>query len=274
MVIYPNAKINIGLNIIAKRPDGFHEIESLMYPIPLRDEISVAKAEAGGEKFSFAQTGIRIDGDVKDNLVYKAYALLDKDFSLPPVRVEMQKIIPFGGGLGGGSADCSFTLLALSQLCDLGLSESALEVYAGRLGSDCPFFVQNKPAIARGRGELLHPFPINLQGKFIVLVVPPVHVSTPVAYSRVKPQKPSFHLEEQLAKPMETWKETLKNDFEASVYAYYPQIADVKERLYQAGAVYASLSGSGASTYGLFDAPPVGVENLFADDHFVWSSWL
>ncbi len=272
MDIFPNAKINIGLNILSKRPDGYHEIETLMYPIPLHDKLNVM-ASGNCEAFKYSSSGIRIESFLEDNLVYKAYKLLSNSFSIPPINVHLEKQIPFGGGLGGGSSDCAFMLSTLNKIFDFKIEDSKLEKYAAHLGSDCAFFIKNKPAIARGKGEKLTPFSLNLSGLYIVLVVPPVRISTPQAYSRVRPKPASYNLEEALKTDLSEWKNIIKNDFELSVFSHFPEIRQIKEELYQIGAEYASLSGSGSSVYGIFKKKPK-LDYIFPEEYFVWDAKL
>ncbi len=268
MIIFPNAKINIGLNIVEKRTDGFHNLETLMYPLLIRDQLEIKKTLGFSHgKVNFSTSGIPIDGDLQNNLVCKAYNLLHADFNLPSVDIHLHKTIPIGGGLGGGSSDAAFALKGISNLFGLMLSYEDLENYAAQLGSDCAFFVKNKPAYATSRGEVLELMPVELRDYYIALVVPTIHISTKEAYSKVTPSKPTISLKEQLQQPITEWQNTIKNDFEKSVFAQKPAIAEVKEKLIKAGAVYASMSGSGASVFGIFTDKP-NVDNLFNEDYF------
>jgi 4-diphosphocytidyl-2-C-methyl-D-erythritol kinase len=273
MIIYPNAKINLGLSIVNKRPDGFHSIETVMYPIPLCDKITLTPVEnyAGSEKLAFSSSGLAIDGEVKNNLIVKAFNLLDADFDLAPTQIHLEKNIPFGAGLGGGSADCAFTITAINQVYGLKLTNRQMENYAGQLGSDCPFFIKNKPALAKGRGELLSEIALDLKGQFIALVIPPVGINTRKAYSLVKPKTPENPVEETIKLPVECWRNNLKNDFEPSVYKQLPEIEQVKTTLYNLGAVYASLSGSGSASFGIFNKA-LNLKKHFPDNYFVWTS--
>ncbi|EON77191.1 4-diphosphocytidyl-2-C-methyl-D-erythritol kinase [Lunatimonas lonarensis] len=252
MIVFPNAKINLGLYITAKRSDGYHEIQSCMYPIPLTDalEIQVSK------KNRFESSGLPIPGNPEDNLILKAYRLLKKDFQdLPHISVHLHKYIPIGAGLGGGSADAAFALTLMNQLFELYLEDWILEDYAAQLGSDCPFFVGNTPKLVSGRGELMEDSPLDLQGKWIVLVYPNIHISTKEAYAGVKPTPLESSLSECLAEP-DNWQSCLKNDFEASLFPLYPLLKTLKEQFYEAGAYYAAMSGSGSSVFGLFENEP------------------
>ena len=250
MITFPNAKINIGLNIINKRADGFHNIESVFYPIGLSDilEVNISK-----EKIKFENTGLIVENKrFESNLCYKIYKLLSNDFSIEHVNIHLHKIIPFGAGLGGGSSDASFTLKVLNSLMQLNLSEKALMEYAEKIGSDCPFFIINKPIFATKKGNNLNPIKLSLKGYFLVLIHPGIHINTARAYSRVIPVKPEQSLSELINRPIEEWKESIKNDFEDSVFKDHPEISDIKDKLYDLGAIYASMSGSGSAVYGIF----------------------
>ena len=247
MILYPPAKINLGLNILRKRNDGYHDIDTCMVEIPFTDILEVTKADS----FEFLQTGIKISGG-GSNLCEKAYQLLQNEFQIGPVRIHLRKQIPVGAGLGGGSADATFTLLALNELFHLQLSTDKLKQLASELGSDCPFFVDGLPQIAQGRGEILSSVELDLSNVFLVLLNPGIHVGTKEAYEGVSVSEDVPCVEETVQKPMNQWKEFLKNDFETSVFQRYPEIQTLKESLYQSGAIYASMSGSGSSVFGLF----------------------
>ncbi len=266
MIVFPNAKINLGLQITGKRDDGYHNIFSCFYPLPWCDILEIVE----GKKFKFETSGIPIPGKAEDNLCVKAYQLLKKDFQLPPVHIYLHKQIPMGAGLGGGSADASFVLKSLDKLFHLFLDESILEDYALQLGSDCPFFIRNQPVLASGRGEHFEPISLNLSGKYVVMVTPPVHISTAAAYAGVQPRQPDVSLKKILeTQPIHLWKDSIINDFETSVFRQYPQIAEIKERLYTMGALYASMSGSGASVYGVFEEERE-IRNLFPSGYTIW----
>ena len=252
MVVFPNAKINLGLNVVAKRPDGFHDIVTCFYPVPVKDVLEIV--EATGKKSSFRSSGIVIPGKEEENLCMKAYQLLRKDYQLPPVDIYLHKIIPIGAGLGGGSADAAFTLEVLNEMFQLFLDGTILEEYAAQLGSDCAFFIRNKPVMAFERGDVFGSVEVDLQGKKLLLIYPDVHVSTAEAYSQVKPEAPERSVKEILEQlPMDQWRNELKNDFEDSVFQLYPEVAALKEKLYGVGAIYACMSGSGSSAFGIFD---------------------
>jgi 4-diphosphocytidyl-2-C-methyl-D-erythritol kinase len=252
MICFPNAKINLGLQILQKRKDGYHEIETCLYPIPLFDALEMIL----DKKSTWDQTGLPIPGDETNNLILKALKLLRKDFNdLPPVHIHLHKNIPMGAGLGGGSADGAFALTLMNKLFDLHLENWFLEEYASQLGSDCPFFVENTPKIATGRGEILEPVEVDLKGKYLVLINPNIHISTQEAYSGVKPQNPHGNLKDILS-DQSLWKEYLVNDFETNIFPKYPEIANIKSNLYEMGAFYAAMSGSGATVFGLYDQKP------------------
>ncbi|MEQ9442121.1 MAG: 4-(cytidine 5'-diphospho)-2-C-methyl-D-erythritol kinase [Cyclobacteriaceae bacterium] len=252
MVVFPNAKINLGLHIVRKREDGYHDLETCFVPIPLRDILEIIE----GETFQLDTSGLSIPGQAEENLCVKAYRLLQQAFDLPPVHIHLHKIIPMGGGLGGGSADASFVLGSLNELFELSLDDDQLEKYAGQLGSDCPFFIRNEPVLATGTGNQFQPLNLTLKGKYVVLVFPDISVSTAEAYAGVKPQAPQTSLKTLLESGTDQWKELLVNDFESSVFARHPVLETIKGQLYEAGAGYASMSGSGATLYGLFDQEP------------------
>ncbi len=255
MVSFPNCKINLGLSITRKREDGYHDLETGFYPIHLNDILEIVQVpiENKAQDFRFTSSGILIEGDEKQNLCVKAYQLLKADFpEMPAIKMHLHKLIPMGAGLGGGSADGTFALVLLNQLFQLGLSENALIHYALKLGSDCPFFVLNQPCIAKGRGEILEKFDLDLSDYHFVLVHPGIHINTGWAFSKIQPSIASHSLSEILSLPIKEWKELLVNDFENPVFEAYPEIAAIKSNLYQAGAIYAALSGSGSTVFGIF----------------------
>lgn len=252
MVVFPNAKINIGLFVTEKRPDGFHNLETVFYPVGLSDILEVLPEGGKRGHCRFVNTGLEIGGDARDNLVVKAYHLLFKAYGLPSVYVHLHKLIPFGAGLGGGSADAAFMIKALNSCFDLALSEEVMMEYAATLGSDCAFFIRNRPALGKGKGEILEEITLDLQGYRLVIVKPDFGVPTAEAYQGIVPQPASLDLHTLGKLPVEQWKEQLVNDFEKTVFTRYPVLAALKQELYQAGAVYASLTGSGSALYGLF----------------------
>ena len=271
MICFPNAKINIGLNILEKRTDGFHNIESIFYPIGLSDilEIVEDKSPKDNMGINFNYTGIKIPGDISANLCHKAYHLIRNDYDLPPVKTHLHKIIPIGAGLGGGSSDAAFFIKLLNDAFDIGISWGEMHHYARQLGSDCSFFIGNKPAFAEGRGDQYESIRLDLSSNYLLLVHPPIHINTRDAYSGVSPKKKVYSLEEDISKmPFTEWKNRIHNDFEDSVFIKYPQTKAIKEKIYSLGAAYASMSGSGSSVYGVFENK-INLQNEFPNC-FVW----
>ncbi|WP_443939670.1 4-(cytidine 5'-diphospho)-2-C-methyl-D-erythritol kinase [Pedobacter sp. MW01-1-1] len=251
MLAFPNAKINLGLNITEKRSDGYHNLETVFYPVQLHDAVEIIDAD----KTSCSIFGIDIPGDAQDNLCVKAYQLIQKDFDIPPQQINLLKHIPVGAGLGGGSADCAFVLKLLNTKFKLGLSFEQLEAYARKLGADCAFFIQNKPVYAFNKGDEFENCATDLSAFYKVLVKPPIHVSTADAYAHITAQKPLQSIKEIIHLPVTTWKSKVVNDFESSVFLKYPQIHQIKDSLYNAGAVFSLMSGSGSSVFALFNEP-------------------
>ena len=269
MLCFPNAKINIGLNIVEKRGDGFHNIESIFFPVKLCDVLEAIVDESSPiGSVSFASTGIAIPGNAADNLCVKAYHLISKDYPMSALKIHLHKVIPIGAGLGGGSSDAAFFINLLDELFELNLPWGEKHHYARQLGSDCPFFIANKPAFAFERGDKLDFLDVNLKGYHLVLIHPGIHVSTPLAYSLVKPAKPQTSLKELIQLPVEEWKGKIINDFEKPVMEKFPEIARIKDELYKAGAVYASMSGSGSAVFGVFKDKPA--LPAFPANYFVW----
>lgn len=264
MITFPNAKINLGLNIVEKRPDGYHNLETIFYPINLQDALEVTRRENNDKEYTLHISGSPLDGEPEDNLVVKAYKLLKKDYpGLLPVDIHMYKHIPAGAGLGGGSSDAACMIKLLNDKFSLGLSTERMEEYAVKLGADCAFFIRNKPVFATGIGNLFEPVELSLKGYHIILIKPDIFVSTRDAFAEIKPVRPAVSLKEIVKQPMETWKHSMKNDFEDSVFKKFPEIAAIKDELYDLGAVYAAMSGSGSSVYGIFKAPIENVEDKF-----------
>lgn len=254
MIVFPNSKINLGLHILQKRADGFHDLETVFYPIELHDALEIVQNSSPAYDIELTTSGLKIDASGEDNICFKAYQFLKKDFpGLPSIKMHLHKVIPSGAGLGGGSSDGAFTLTLLNKKFNLGLDEDQLIDYALQLGSDCPFFIRNKPCYATGRGEKMEAIELNLSSYKIVLVNPGIHVHTGKAFSKIIPSDKRESIKEIIQQPIEQWKNILKNDFEESVFADHPEIKTVKEKLYGKGAVYASMSGSGSSVYGLFE---------------------
>lgn len=253
MITFPNAKINLGLSITEKRPDGYHNLETVFYPVPLEDALEIRTSSEAGPKFTLHSYGLDIVGSPEDNLVIKAYSLLDKEFHLPPVEIHLYKHIPSGAGLGGGSSDAAFMLKLLNEHYQLKQSESQLETYATALGADCAFFIKNSPTFAEGIGNLFSPITLSLKGYQILIVKPNVFVSTREAFSNIRPHRPECSIKDIIQRPLHEWKELLMNDFEASVFPQYPVIEEIKKELYSNRAIYVSMSGSGSSVFGLFN---------------------
>ncbi|MEQ8301772.1 MAG: 4-(cytidine 5'-diphospho)-2-C-methyl-D-erythritol kinase [Cyclobacteriaceae bacterium] len=248
MVSFPNCKINLGLHVLSKREDGFHEIETCFYPVPWADVLEVIPSN----RFTFISTGLSIPGATDDNLCVRAYKLLQAKFKLAPVAIHLHKVVPMGAGLGAGSSDAAFTLKSINEVFELRLDNSALKEFASNLGSDCSFFIENKPLLGKGKGNELEEVNVSLKGKHLVIVKPPIHVSTKDAYSGMVPKASRRSLSEILGEPS-IWKQELVNDFEASIFKRFPEIELIKNRLYELGAYYACMSGSGSSVYGLFE---------------------
>ena len=249
MIQFPNCKINLGLSILAKRADGYHELETVFYPISVSDALEILPTD----NLTITQSGIAVPGDPAQNLCLKAYHLLKKDFpQLPAVQMHLHKNIPMGAGLGGGSSDGTAALIMLNQQFDLGLNEQQLIDYASQLGSDCPFFVYNKACHASGRGEILTPINLDLSNYQFLLVHPGVHIATAWAFQQLNPNTKSESIQSIIEKPITDWKNTLINDFEAPVFKAEPTLSVIKDQLYQLGAIYASMSGSGSSLFGIF----------------------
>jgi 4-diphosphocytidyl-2-C-methyl-D-erythritol kinase len=253
MIVYPNAKINLGLHVIEKRADGFHNIETVFYPVGWKDILEVLPDDTKSAGVSLATSGISIPGDVQQNLCVKAYELISKDYPMPAVKAHLHKMIPAGAGLGGGSSDAAFFIRALNEIFELNLAWGEMHHYAKQLGSDCSFFITNKPVLAEGKGDQLESIAVSLAGYQVAIAYPGIHVSTPEAYSNVTPRKPEIPLEDLIQNtPVEEWKNVLVNDFEISVFKKYPAIEALKKAMYDSGAIYAAMSGSGSAVFGIF----------------------
>lgn len=248
MIAFPNAKINVGLQVVSLRPDGFRNLNSCFYPVNWCDALEIIPAA----ETRFTSSGIPIPGEVKDNLCLKAYELLRQDFDLEPVHIHLHKNIPIGAGMGGGSSDAAFTLKILNDLFELNLKSSQLEEYARKLGSDCAFFIQNKPVYAVEKGDIFESISLDLTGYTCAIVYPSLHITTAEAYRNVVPKTPSHNLPDLLQSPIATWRDKVQNDFEQALFPKYPELAKIKESMYQAGALYASMTGSGSAVYGIF----------------------
>lgn len=253
MILFPNCKINLGLWILRKREDCFHDLETVFYPIPLQDALEVIHHPSPVTDIEFTGSGLKIDGALSNNICVKAYHLLKRDFpQLPPVKMQLHKTIPLGAGLGGGSADGAFTLLLLNKKFNLGISEERLIQYALQLGSDCPFFIKNRPVYATSRGEKMENLPLDLTSYKFVLVNPGIHVSTGWAFSHIVPTAERASIREIIQLPVESWQGKLTNDFEEPVIKKFSEIGEIKKTLLQQGAVYAAMTGSGSTVYGIF----------------------
>lgn len=271
MIRFPNAKINLGLHIVSKRVDGYHNIETIFYPVKLKDALEIV--ESKGIKDTLHISGIQVDGSSDDNLVMKALRLVREEHHIPNLDIYLHKVIPFGAGLGGGSADAAAMLQLLNDKYDLQYSETELVEKATRLGADCAFFILNKPVFAKGIGNEFESLDISLKGYYLLLIKPPVYVSTPEAYSLVVPHLPEVSLKDLALSPVDRWHKSMKNDFEQSVFDKYPVLQRIKSVLIENGAVYAAMSGSGSSLFGIFEKAPDFSVSLF-EDCFVWQGEL
>lgn len=272
MVTFPNCKINLGLNILQKRNDGFHDLATVFYPIELKDVLEIIPArntEQQPSSIQFTTSGLVVDGNSTDNICFKAYELLKADFpTLPAIEMHLHKAIPMGAGLGGGSADGAFTLKLLNDQFHLDLNQQQLINYALQLGSDCPFFIVNQPCFATSRGEKMTPIDLDLSAYTFVIVNPGIHVNTGWAFKQITPSVPSKSIQQIIQQPIETWKHELVNDFELPVATAYPEILNIKQELYLKGAVYASMSGSGSTVFGIFKKGTEKV-NYTSEGYFV-----
>ena len=268
MIDYPNAKINLGLYITERRADGFHNIETVFVPIPsLCDILEVITTPNSTQPLVFSQTGLTVEGDINSNLCVKAHRILSRHTSLPNVSMHLYKQIPMGAGLGGGSADGAFALTMLNKLSNKPLSLTELSQIALELGSDCPFFLVNKPCFATGRGEILKPVHLSLSNMYIMLVNPNIEVNTGLAYRESTPKPAPTNLAVISEFPLVEWKDIIYNDFESTVCSHHPQIKGIKDKLYENGAIYSSMSGSGSTVFAIFRTePPKG---MFAEPFFV-----
>jgi len=265
MICFPNAKINIGLEIVSKREDGFHNIVTGIYPIGYCDILEITKSD----KFKFTQTGLIIPGNGEGNLVVRAYNLLQEENDIPAVNIHLHKVVPIGAGLGGGSSDASFTLITLNQIFHLNYNLDELEKFAGRLGTDCPFFIRNQPGIAIKKGDEFKPLEIDISGHWLVVVTPNIHITTSEAYSFIVPSHGNGEWTELLSQSTGSWKTNISNSFEDYALNEYPELNEIKNKLLNEGAIYSSLSGSGSSVYGLFKEK-MNTENWFPDTYSLW----
>ncbi len=264
MISFPNCKINLGLRIIGKRPDGYHDLESVFLPLPVCDALELIQDPLMSPgNITFSSTGLELPGTASENLCVTAYRKLCHDFpELPAVRMHLHKVIPSGAGLGGGSADAASTFILLNEKFGLGLSSGQLHDYAAATGSDCPFFIVNQPCLVTGRGEIIERLHFSLAGHWLVLIHPGIHVSTSAAFAGIKPTKQEKRISQIISQPIATWKKELKNDFEENIFLLHPAISNIKDKLYALGADYASMSGSGSSVYGIFSSDLVEDDRL------------
>ncbi len=269
MIVFPNCKINLGLNVVHKRNDGYHDLETVFYPVPLTDKLEAVVGEGADCTCSLSLSGNAIEGNLDDNLIVKAYKLLASDYCLPHIDFDLEKHIPSQAGLGGGSSDATYTLRVLNKLCNLNLDAPTLQRYAARLGADCAFFVTAEPSFATGIGDILTPMSdqcAHLKGLYLLIVKPPVAISTAQAFSFVKPQPPIIICKDIVAQPInDEWRKHLNNDFELSIFNVYPEIRSIKQQLYDIGAMYAQMSGSGSAFFGIFKTRPTLLPEAFKE---------
>ncbi len=261
MIVFPHAKINLGLSVISKRSDGFHNLETVFYPVPIRDALEIVPSDEN----LFFQTGLKIAGRQEENLVLKACRLLEKDYHpVKPLEIHLHKNIPMGAGLGGGSSDAAAIIQLINRYFNLEISSDILAAYALEIGSDCPFFMQSFPCFATGRGEILEPLNVDISNYSLLLVHPEIRINTAWAFSKISPSVPKYNLKQSISKPIQDWIYTISNDFEPAVFEAHPSLQVIKSRLYEAGAIYASMTGSGSTIYGIFEksaVPEITFEN-------------
>jgi len=255
MVVFPNCKINLGLNIINKRADGYHDLETIFYPLGIKDALEIIKnPSVGSSPVTFFQSGLEIDGNTDSNLCVKAYHIIKKDYpQIPSITMHLHKVIPMGAGLGGGSADGAFALKLINDFFHLSIPDEQLMQYALQLGSDCPFFILNKPCFATSRGELMNEIELDLSAYKFVIVNPDIHIKTGWAFSQITPTIPTYSIKEIISQPVNTWKDSLTNDFESHVILLHPEIREIKEELYNLGALYSCMTGTGSTVFGIFE---------------------
>lgn len=274
MIVFPNAKINLGLRILRKRNDGYHDLETIFYPAGWSDILEILPSEksAGTESIRMTASGLPLPGTIRDNLVYRAAGILSSRYSLPVLRIHLHKLIPAGGGLGGGSSDAAFTLMAINKQFSLNLTRQELHSLALQLGSDCPFFLENKPALATGRGERFRPLDLYLQKNYITIIYPGFSVDTGSVFHHIRPSEEDMPLEQAVVLPPVTWKQNIINRFEEYLEKMYPVIHELITYLYDNGAWFVSVSGSGSSVYGFFKSSPPSFN--FPEDYLVWTGKL
>lgn len=263
MISFPHAKINLGLSVVSKRPDGFHNLETIFYPLPLHDVLEIIPSE----ETRFFPTGLKIPGIANDNIVLRAFHLLKEKYTqIGSLEIHLHKSIPMGAGMGGGSSDAAGIIQLLNRFFELELLETELTGYALKLGSDCPFFMHTGPCFASGRGEILEPMTLDLSGYSFLLIHPEIRINTAWAFSKIRPSSPLFNLKESIRLPMSDWSKTVHNDFEQIVFEAHPSLSDIKEKLYAAGALFASMTGSGSTIFGIFEKsslPEIAFENTY-----------
>lgn len=273
MICFPNAKVNLGLNIVSKRDDGYHNIETIFYPIGLKDALEVIPSNKS-RQYRLFQTGLDVGGNTENNLVIKALSMLREHKHIPSIDIHLFKTIPCGAGLGGGSSDASFMLQLLNNAFSLGYNDDELKQFAVKLGADCAFFLTNKPAFASGIGDQLEKIELSLQNYYFVLVKPNIFVSTQEAFKHVEAQQPKLSLKEIIKRPMQEWRELMHNDFELSIFKKHPEIEKIKQTLYEEGALYSSMSGSGTSVYAFFEKQPQTSLSKIFPNNFVWKNYI
>lgn len=269
MICFPNAKINLGLNITEKRKDGFHNLESIFYPVGWSDALEIIVSD----NFEFNLSGISVEGNKEDNLCVKVYKSLQEKYNLAPVKMHLHKNIPVGAGLGGGSSDAAFAVKLLNKIFELNLSSEEMQNIIRPFGSDCAFFIENKPVYAFEKGDQFKQTDLDLKSKYIVMVYPDLHISTKEAYSGIKPQKPAFEIQEVIKSDIGSWRNKLVNDFEKGISEKYPVIEQLKNDLYKAGALYAAMSGSGSTVFGIFEKE-IETKNIFPENYKIWQGNL
>jgi len=275
MICFPNAKINLGLNIVEKRLDGFHNIETIFYPINWCDAIEVIENKGfqqGDDKINLSLSGLLVEGNTQDNLITKAYKLLDVQYNLPPVKAHLQKTIPMGAGLGGGSSDAAFFIKLLNEKFSLHISIEEQINFAKQVGSDCAFFIENKPVYASEKGDVFTEIKIDLSNYCMVVVYPAVHSNTALAYKGITPTRSQKNIQEIVASDIPNWKTNLTNDFEPTIFLQYPELNKIKSNFYKHKALYASMSGSGSAVYGIFKNDVDVKEFNFPADYLIWKS--
>jgi len=270
MILFPSSKINLGLRVLSKRADGYHDIETCFYPLALCDILEGISSES--VQAGFTSSGLDIPGEAEENLIVRGYKILNERFNLPPLALHLHKIIPMGAGLGGGSSDGTKALLLIRDLFQLAISKEEIVEIAMTLGSDCAFFMEENVCLATGRGEVLTPIQLSLKGWNLAVVKPEIHVSTAAVFAMMKPQARESSLASLLSFPLSKWKDQITNDFEPIVFAQHPRISAIKDKLYTLGASFALMSGSGASVYGLF-SEQLDLQSCFPDD-FVYQETL